>query len=105
MNAGVQRLAILGSTGSVGTSTLDVVARHPERFQVVGLSAFQRTNELVAQCERFRPRVAVVPDEPRAAAVRAALAARGLATEVAVGAQALSELGGLRGLRRLVAGF
>ncbi len=92
MSAGVQRLAILGSTGSVGTSTLDVVARHPERFQVVGLSAYQRTDELVAQCERFTPRVAVVPDEARAAAVRAALAERGLATEVAVGAQALSEL-------------
>jgi 1-deoxy-D-xylulose-5-phosphate reductoisomerase len=92
MSDGVQRLAILGSTGSVGTSTLDVVARHPDRFQVVGLTSYQRTDLLVEQCQRFRPRVAVVPDQTRAATVRAELAARGLATEVRVGAEALSEL-------------
>ena len=45
-----QRLVILGSTGSVGTSTLDVVARHPERFEVVGLSAYQRVDVLLQQC-------------------------------------------------------
>jgi phosphatidate cytidylyltransferase len=50
--AKVQRLAILGSTGSVGSSTLDVVARHPGRFEVFGLSAFQRIDELLAQCLR-----------------------------------------------------
>ncbi|MCW5639520.1 MAG: hypothetical protein KIT28_11210, partial [Rubrivivax sp.] len=54
-----QRLAILGSTGSIGTSTLDVVARHPGRFEVVGLSAQQRIDELIAQCLRWRPRFAV----------------------------------------------
>jgi len=89
-----QRLAILGSTGSIGTSTLDVVARHPERFQVVGLSAYQRVDVLVDQCLRWRPRVAVVPDEERARVVRQALAAAGVATEVAVGAQALCDLAG-----------
>jgi 1-deoxy-D-xylulose-5-phosphate reductoisomerase len=52
----VQRLVILGSTGSIGTSTLDVVARHPERFEIVGLSAFQRVDLLAEQCRRFRPR-------------------------------------------------
>jgi 1-deoxy-D-xylulose-5-phosphate reductoisomerase len=85
-----QRLAILGSTGSIGTSTLDVVARHPERFEVVGLSAYQRMDELAAQCRRFRPRVAVVPNPARAAELRAAIA--GLPTEVAVGPQALCDL-------------
>jgi 1-deoxy-D-xylulose-5-phosphate reductoisomerase len=85
-----QRLVILGSTGSIGTGTLDVVARHPERFEVVGLSAFQRVDELAAQCRRFRPRVAVVPDEARARALRAALA--GVPTEVRVGADALCEM-------------
>ena len=45
-----QRLVILGSTGSVGTSTLDVVARHPDRFEVVGLSAYQRVDLLLQQC-------------------------------------------------------
>jgi 1-deoxy-D-xylulose-5-phosphate reductoisomerase len=85
-----QRLAILGSTGSIGTSTLDVVARHPERFEVIGLSAYQRMDELAAQCRRFRPRVAVVPTEARAVELRAALT--GLPTEVAVGPAALCAL-------------
>jgi 1-deoxy-D-xylulose-5-phosphate reductoisomerase len=85
-----QRVVILGSTGSIGTGTLDVVARHPDRFEVVGLSAFQRVDELAAQCRRFRPRVAVVPDEARAQALRAALA--GVPTEVRVGADALCEM-------------
>lgn len=85
-----QRLVILGSTGSIGTSTLDVVARHPERFQVYGLSAFQRVEELAAQCRQFRPRFAVVPTEERAAALRALLGS--VRTEVRVGAQALCEL-------------
>jgi 1-deoxy-D-xylulose-5-phosphate reductoisomerase len=86
----MQRLAILGSTGSIGTSTLDVVARHPERFEVIGLSAYQRMDELAAQCRRFRPRVAVVPSEARAVELRAAI--EGLPTEVAVGPAALCEL-------------
>lgn len=86
----VQRLVILGSTGSIGTSTLDVVARHPERFEVVGLSAFQRVDELASQCRRFRPRVAVVPTEARAAELRAALG--DTPTEVRVGAEALCDM-------------
>jgi 1-deoxy-D-xylulose-5-phosphate reductoisomerase len=87
-----QRLAILGSTGSIGTSTLDVVARHPDRFEVVGLSSHQRVDELAAQCLRWRPRWAVMPDAPRAAALRATLASAGLRTEVLDGAQALCDL-------------
>ena len=75
-----QRLAILGSTGSIGTSTLDVVARHPDRFEVAGLSAFRRVDELAAQCRQFRPAVAVVPDEARAAELRRLL--EGTPTEV-----------------------
>jgi 1-deoxy-D-xylulose-5-phosphate reductoisomerase len=92
MSAPRQRLVILGSTGSVGTSTLDVVARHPDRFQVIGLTSYQRVDLLLQQCLAFRPRVAVVPTEARAAEVRAALAAAGSSTEVHVGAQALSDL-------------
>jgi 1-deoxy-D-xylulose-5-phosphate reductoisomerase len=94
MTAPRQRLAILGSTGSVGTSTLEVVARHPDRFEVVGLSAQQRVDALLAQCLQFRPRVAVLPDEARARELRARLADAGVATEVRVGAQALVELAG-----------
>ena len=89
-----QRLAILGSTGSVGTSTLDVVARHPERFEVVGLSAHQRITELAAQCLRWAPRVAIVADEAAAIELRAALSGSGIRTQVRCGAAALSELAG-----------
>ncbi len=87
-----QRLAILGSTGSIGSSTLDVVARHPERFEVVGLSSHQRVDELAAQCVRWRPRWAVMPDPSRAAALRATLAAAGVRTEVLDGPPALCDL-------------
>ena len=90
--APAQRLVILGSTGSIGTSTLDVVSRHPERFAVVGLSAQQRMDELIAQCLVYRPRWAVVPDEARARQVRAALHSQGVATEVRSGTQALCEM-------------
>jgi 1-deoxy-D-xylulose-5-phosphate reductoisomerase len=86
------RLAILGSTGSVGVSTLDVVARHPERFEVVGLTAHQRVDVLLQQCRQFRPRVAVLPTEDRAAELRRLLRIEQLATEVRVGPEALCEL-------------
>jgi len=86
------RLAILGSTGSVGTSTLDVVARHPDRFEVVGLTAQQRVDTLFEQCRRFRPRVAVLPNEARAVELRRLLQAAQLPTEVRVGSEALCEL-------------
>jgi len=88
----MQRLAILGATGSVGVSTLDVVARHPDRYEVFGLTAHRRVDELLAQCARFRPRIAVVPGEEQARPLREGLARLGLRTEVAVGAQALSDL-------------
>jgi len=87
-----QRLVILGSTGSIGTSTLDVVARHPGRFVVAGLSAHQRIDELIAQCLRWTPRWAVVPDEAQARRLRDALRAQGVATQVRSGADALCDL-------------
>jgi len=87
-----QRLVILGSTGSIGTSTLEVVLRHPGRFEVVGMSAQQRIDELITQCLRWRPRWAVVPDETRARALRDALRAQGVTTEVLAGAQALCDM-------------
>ena len=85
-------IAILGSTGSVGSNTLDVVARHPERFEIVGLSAFLRMDELAQQCRQFAPRVAVVPSDAAARSLRERLAGMGLRTQVQVGAQALTEL-------------
>ncbi|MEO7246172.1 MAG: 1-deoxy-D-xylulose-5-phosphate reductoisomerase, partial [Rubrivivax sp.] len=87
-----QRLVVLGSTGSIGVNTLDVVARHPERYEVVGLSARQRVNELLAQCVRFRPRVAVVGDAAAARTLEQGLRAAGVPTDVAVGPEPLAAL-------------
>src|SRR5687767_13596519 len=87
-----QRLCILGATGSVGTSTLEVVARHPERFEVVALTARQRVDELAALCERWRPRFAAVDDAAAARRLREHLQRAGLRTEVLHGPTALVEL-------------
>jgi 1-deoxy-D-xylulose-5-phosphate reductoisomerase len=91
-NGRPQRLVILGATGSVGISTLDVVALHPERFEVFGLSAYQRLDVLLPLCKRWQPKVVVLPTEDLALQARAALAQMGLKTEVWVGAQALCTL-------------
>jgi 1-deoxy-D-xylulose-5-phosphate reductoisomerase len=87
-----QRVAVLGSTGSVGANTLDVIARHPDRFEVAALSAFRRIDELAAQCARFEPAVAVVPDDAQAVALRQALAGRAARTEIRIGAAALDDV-------------
>lgn len=87
-----QRLVILGATGSVGVSTLDVVARHPERFEVFALTAQHRVAELEAQCLRWRPRYAVLGDSVAANELRRRLRAQGVATEVLAGAAALCDL-------------
>ena len=77
-----QRLTVLGSTGSIGTSTLDVVARHPERFEVFALSAATQVDLLLAQCAQFRPRYAVMASAPHASALAEKLQANGLPTQV-----------------------
>jgi 1-deoxy-D-xylulose-5-phosphate reductoisomerase len=87
-----QRLAILGSTGSVGANTLDVAARHPQDIEVVGLSAFRRMEELAAQCVRFKPRWAVVPDAAAAAKLKALLPPSASALKVLIGPEGLCEL-------------
>ena len=61
-----QRITILGSTGSVGVSTLDVIARHPERFEVFALSAATQVELMLTQCVQFKPRFAVMVNEPQA---------------------------------------
>ncbi|MEX8520824.1 MAG: 1-deoxy-D-xylulose-5-phosphate reductoisomerase [Leptothrix sp. (in: b-proteobacteria)] len=85
----LQRVTVLGSTGSIGTNTLDVLARHPERFEVFALTAHSRVDELAAQCRQWRPRYAVLPTPELAQALAVLLRADGLKTEVLVGAQAL----------------
>ena len=69
----MKRLAILGSTGSIGEQTLDVVATHPDRFRVVALAAGQRVDRLVEQARRHGPRVVSVADPAKVPAVREAL--------------------------------
>ena len=92
MSASLQRVCILGSTGSVGTSTLDVIARHPDRFKVFALTAHSRIDELFAQCVRWRPRFAVLPVEAQAVDLRGRLKSHRIETEVLAGAQALCDL-------------
>ena len=53
-----QRITVLGSTGSIGTNTLDVIARHPDRFEVFALSAARQVDLMLRQCAQFRPRFA-----------------------------------------------
>ena len=87
-----QRICILGATGSVGTSTLDVIARHPKRFEVFALTAHSRADELFAQCVQWRPRFAVLADAVQARALRERLRANDVTTEVLEGPQALCDL-------------
>jgi 1-deoxy-D-xylulose-5-phosphate reductoisomerase len=87
-----QRLCILGSTGSIGTSTLDVVALHPADYEVFALTAQSRVDDLFAQLVRWRPRYAALPDADAANALAARAKAAGLPTEVLAGARALEEL-------------
>ncbi|MEO8921318.1 MAG: 1-deoxy-D-xylulose-5-phosphate reductoisomerase [Caldimonas sp.] len=87
-----QRVCILGATGSVGMATLDVMARHPDRFEVFALTAQKRVDELFALCLRHRPRYAVVATPEGAATLARRLADAGAATEVMHGDRALCEL-------------
>ncbi len=77
-----QRLTVLGSTGSIGTSTLDVVARHLDRFEVFALSAATQVDLLLAQCAQFRPRYAVMASAPHAALLAEKLKENSLQTQV-----------------------
>jgi 1-deoxy-D-xylulose-5-phosphate reductoisomerase len=88
-----QRVTLLGSTGSIGDSTLDVLALHPERYEVFALTGFSRMERLAAQCERFRPARVVVPDDARRQDLLGRLTEDlRRRIDVAVGAQALCEV-------------
>ena len=87
-----QRVCILGSTGSIGTSTLDVLALHPDTFEVFALTGQRRVDDLFAQIVRWRPRFAALPDAAAANELGARVKAAGIATEVRAGAKALEEL-------------
>jgi 1-deoxy-D-xylulose-5-phosphate reductoisomerase len=84
-----QVLTVLGSTGSIGVSTLDVVRRHPTRYRVAALCAHRQVEKLAEQCVEFRPELAVVGSVEAANQLTALLRARGVATEVRSGPSAL----------------
>lgn len=87
-----QRITVLGATGSIGLSTLDVIARHPERYQAYALSGYSRLGELLALCLRHAPVFAVVPGDEAAQQLQADLRAAGSSTEVLVGEQGLCQV-------------
>lgn len=92
MNTPKQRVTVLGSTGSVGVSTLDVIARHPERFEVFALSAATKVDEMLAQCAQFSPRFAVMASAPHAELLAEKLEQSGLKTRVLMGPDAIENI-------------
>src|SRR5690606_3119053 len=90
MTRTIQNVTILGSTGSIGVNTLDVLARHPERYRVFALSGHRQIDRLAQQCRRFEPAFAVVPDE--AAAHRLGSLLEGCPVRIIAGEPALAEI-------------
>ncbi len=91
----VHHLTILGSTGSIGESTLDVVARHPDRFHVIALTANNNTERMLAQCRRYQPRYAVMLNTGSAERLAKEVRANGLDTEVLSGVESLEKVASL----------
>ena len=87
-----QRLCVLGASGSIGTNTLDVVSRHPERYEVFALTGHQRVDELLAQCLQWQPQFAAMSDLSAAKDLRARLREFGSRCEVLEGPAALVAL-------------
>jgi 1-deoxy-D-xylulose-5-phosphate reductoisomerase len=87
-----QRITILGSTGSIGKNTLDVLSRHTDRFSVFALTASSQVDLMLSQCAQFKPEVAVMVNEDAARTLAEKIKAEGLKTEVRWGAAALDEV-------------
>lgn len=94
MKSETRRVVVLGSTGSIGVNTLDVIARHPERFEVFALTAATRVEAMLAQCARHRPVYAVMADEAHGRSLEARCRAEGLPTQVLWGASAIDMVAG-----------
>lgn len=92
MGSKPQRITVLGATGSIGLQTLDVLALHPERYQIFALAAFTRWQPLAQLCLRHQPRFAVLRDADAAAKLRSHLQQLGCDTEVLQGDRALEEV-------------
>ena len=87
-----QRVAVLGSTGSIGVSTLEVMALHPDRFEVFALSASTQIDKLLAQCVLFKPSYAVMASELHGRELARKCTSLGLSTRVLGGAKAIEEI-------------
>ncbi|MET4578469.1 1-deoxy-D-xylulose-5-phosphate reductoisomerase [Ottowia thiooxydans] len=98
-----QRVAILGSTGSIGTNTLDVIARHPDRFEVVALTAATQVEAMLAQVARFKPRLAVMASEEHGRVLAEKIKQNGLSTVVATGPAAIEAIAGDDGIDTVMA--
>ena len=86
----MRHVAVFGATGSIGGSTLDVIARRPERFRATVLAAHRQVDALIALCDRHRPELAIIADPALEAGLARGLAAAGVRCEVASGAEAIS---------------
>jgi 1-deoxy-D-xylulose-5-phosphate reductoisomerase len=91
-DAQLQRITVLGSTGSIGTNTLDVIARHPDRFGVFALTGASQVDLMLRQCAQFKPRFAVMVNAQAASALKDKVRAEGLPTQVLSGTDALDEV-------------
>ncbi len=90
-----RKVTILGSTGSIGDSTLDVIARHPDRFEAFALTANNNVEKMLAQCVRFQPRFAVLLNPDSAERLATAIKEKGIKTEVLSGIEALERVASL----------
>ena len=99
----MQNITILGATGSIGVSTLDVIARHPDRYRIHALTAHSKVDDLAAQCTRFLPEVAVVGSAEAASALAALLKKADVATDVLWGEEALCQVASAPGCDTVMA--
>ncbi len=90
-----RKIALLGATGSIGDSALDVAARHPDRFEIVALAAHRNADKLAQLCRVHRPRIAALYDERRARELARTLAIEGIATRIVAGQAGLCEVAAL----------
>ena len=87
-----QGICILGSTGTIGVNTLDVIRRHPKSFRIIALTANRQVERMHQQCQEWQPEYVVMSDPEAAAALREIIIKEGLATEVFSSVDKLSEV-------------
>lgn len=102
-SSAIQSITVLGATGSIGESTLDVIARHPDRYRVFALTAYHRMDKLEALCVKHRPDYAVTADPVQALALQQSLRQSGLQTEVLQGPQGLVDVAQATGVDTVMA--